>query len=683
MVELPKSPNKLLGFIDLGIYGTFFRLRMLYLAGIALAIVLAIAIGGTIQMLYSIYGNPQSLPVTMVVSTYLIVPGMIWVTSIIATRLGQLIVDVLDVQPLVEMRALLQVATGLKAAKVDGALIVLTEVVPFVGWLVRIVVWQLSSDMDPDPMVMGYFEAGIVWVCFLAVVEAIFQAIVSWNPEKDEEYHHKANQLRAQVFGQSLTVAGEHHHVDLGHMVESLFGRWEPEKEPISIKTGLLLLIAGVLTPMAMGVAAHGHELPFYVTLVSVVVGLLFLSEGTKVLAPRLLGRSYIIIVALFLFLASVLTVLQTDLAAGFMGVDHTSGELWYGAPEPGFSYAPLALSAGYPVCQMRWGAEMQEEALRLSAIDLAVLSTAAYLNDEEVARMATDATRGTALAGMRLEYLEPTSIVGRWAVFTFPDSRVRVLAIRGTTNSEDAMVDMDLFATVQIMQFFDKVAPLLQILPSQTIQNFVNLFVARKLWGQPRIWDSLMAFATKLQETSQADSYELVITGHSLGGSLAAIVGAKLSIPTLAFSPAGQQWSQRRFGVNTFELERYVTVVQPDTDPVPRVDRQPGFRQQIRCLANPLQCHTIQKTLCELYTICGDARGRFVNCSESGMFKGPIAPGLGMLEPGLPEPEADMPNLPGPSGPGPNGPNGPVDVPHMPNLQGQKRGQAAAAPNH
>lgn len=187
----------------------------------------------------------------------------------------------------------------------------------------------------------------------------------------------------------------------------------------------------------------------------------------------------------------------------------------------------------------------------------------------------------------------------------------------------------------------------------------------------------------TPQQCTSRPD---VVLTGHSLGGGLAQVAAARLRLPALVCSAPGMLYSAKRFGVyaevateepmlpddellsnNDSTLEklwndakridgmynsplwgaisptdalethtgmqastRGITVVVPDNDQVPRVDRQKATVQEIAChnsdgsAGGVAYCHSIMQSSCEIWRVCGDPRHRRIDCSP-----GPIKGGL------------------------------------------------------
>jgi len=70
--------------------------------------------------------------------------------------------------------------------------------------------------------------------------------------------------------------------------------------------------------------------------------------------------------------------------------------------------------------------------------------------------------------------------------------------------------------------------------------------------------------------------------------------------------------------------MQRDVVAVIPDNDAVPRVDIHDALRAPIQCYnksgesADPLTCHMLMKTGCEVWRVCGDKQQRDFNASCS-----------------------------------------------------------------
>ena len=117
----------------------------------------------------------------------------------------------------------------------------------------------------------------------------------------------------------------------------------------------------------------------------------------------------------------------------------------------------------------------------------------------------------------------------------------------------------------------------------------------------------STTEFARYLKASGNFTS--IVFTGHSLGGGLAIISGARAEVQAVAISGPNALLSRKRFGVTPENLERFTFNVLPDRDAVAMIDDPVKNIQKIQCTASPSKvgaCHQVTRSLCEILFTCG-----------------------------------------------------------------------------
>lgn len=104
-------------------------------------------------------------------------------------------------------------------------------------------------------------------------------------------------------------------------------------------------------------------------------------------------------------------------------------------------------------------------------------------------------------------------------------------------------------------------------------------------------------------------EGYELLFTGHSLGGGVAQIVASRLKGVAVVFSSPGVVLSRRKFDISLEDIDAYNVNVWAVGDLVPLIDQQSIKAQTIRCSPERLSyhCHSILHTIDEIEGSCGD----------------------------------------------------------------------------
>ena len=102
-----------------------------------------------------------------------------------------------------------------------------------------------------------------------------------------------------------------------------------------------------------------------------------------------------------------------------------------------------------------------------------------------------------------------------------------------------------------------------------------------------------------------------LAITGHSLGGGIAIISAAQTGVSAVAVSGPNAMLSRLSFQpqLTVEQLNSKTFNVVPERDLVPMFDDKAQNYQNIDCNAdsrNPLACHSILRTVCQLIYTCG-----------------------------------------------------------------------------
>jgi len=279
-----------------------------------------------------------------------------------------------------------------------------------------------------------------------------------------------------------------------------------------------------------------------------------------------------------------------------------------------------------YPICNlMQWERLQPLDGTQLLALDLIVFAEASWFNSsEDIMTEVTNMSRNTDLGKVELEFLASVRQIGRVVSFRLPDIKKRVIVIRGSSLLADWLFNLDIWTPAVFFSLVRAALPFGSAIPSSFVHQFLSFDVRRAL-NLPAPWEPMRDQIRELKAQSQKDGFDLVLTGMSLGGGMAAMLGSVEGIQTLAIAPAGSAMTQYRvtggFVKETVPIENTVVELTPWGDPFPLLfDQQDGMVQKIACTSfNPWTCHSNKQIICELGRKCGDPRGRSLqrHCSK------------------------------------------------------------------
>ncbi|CAJ1371009.1 unnamed protein product [Effrenium voratum] len=145
-------------------------------------------------------------------------------------------------------------------------------------------------------------------------------------------------------------------------------------------------------------------------------------------------------------------------------------------------------------------------------------------------------------------------------------------------------------------------------LLTGPPVSAFLHSALARSWFKGKKVhYDSVLKYLQRRNLAAHPDEL-IYITGHSLGGGIANLLGAELGIPSIAFSPPGVQSTATLLEINPARLQAMALDIIPDQDPVSRAAGPHGTVQlPIGCADKGAQCHRIFNSVCELFDMCGD----------------------------------------------------------------------------
>lgn len=169
---------------------------------------------------------------------------------------------------------------------------------------------------------------------------------------------------------------------------------------------------------------------------------------------------------------------------------------------------------------------------------------------------------------------------------------------------------DLNLWMRIGFLQLARKVGP-----SCYSARGILQTFTLNRTELMGKSFTDLAEYVSGVKaNVTNRTSQKVYITGHSLGGGLATAVGAIYDIPAVTFSAPGLEATSAILRPSPKEslLIRGGVNVIPTYDVVPMVDQQAGTTLRIQCpLENPVKCHMLRNTMCELLSACGDGGGR------------------------------------------------------------------------
>jgi len=204
----------------------------------------------------------------------------------------------------------------------------------------------------------------------------------------------------------------------------------------------------------------------------------------------------------------------------------------------------------------------------------------------------------------------ESSSAVFRLFQFPYNDGFVGIVSVRGTAGLLDLLVDNQLWQAAMLVQALRFTLPAGEIftpfLPA--LVRAINVLQSDAV-QRVSYYKVVSEFVTDLKDNS--DYSGVSITGHSLGGGIAIISGAQTNTSSVAMSGPNAMLSRLSFQpkLTVGALNTKTFNVIPARDVIPKFDDVAQNYQNIDCRStsrNPLSCHAILRTLCELMYTCG-----------------------------------------------------------------------------
>eukprot|EP00928_Gymnodinium_smaydae_P022849 TRINITY_DN19063_c0_g1_i1.p1 TRINITY_DN19063_c0_g1~~TRINITY_DN19063_c0_g1_i1.p1 ORF type:complete len:609 (-),score=50.87 TRINITY_DN19063_c0_g1_i1:57-1883(-) len=580
-------------------YCVTLRLRALYFAATLLAVVLPIGLSGALQLNFSFFADSEAevLQDTFVMMTKTTIASISFFFMAVVTDVVTIIAwDCFTNAPLATARARLITCLRLErrqklALGVDWGIVASLEVVPVLGSFVGI--W-LGFQQG---FLTGFVLGGSFWAFLVSIVQTLasISCRVQGLGAKSDDVRELLNESTAYTALEKIP-----------NVADDVRSRPARAASCLAIAPVSMLFVA---------VVPRDSTLFLMAATLCPALSMLLVAKAWHYLVPRSIGRSFWFLVLMYVPIALSMLLGSKSSASAEMGGTVPSVPF----EGRGRFQRSKEMSNEYPLCHTLWGKAGQPEYKRLTSLDMYVFASALYLDGEpDVRRYVSAGFAGTEFGDVHALELASIDTVGRWGVFDMPSARVRVVAIRGTFTLQDLIADALLWAPIHVFQTFSKLIPVLAILPDDAVQSLLDNFILRSIGGYEPTLHRIADVVSREADDCAARGCQVLVTGHSLGGTLAIMAASRADVPALAWSPMGFVYSAKRFGIDLRSVMRNVVIAWPAYDLVPTIDKVTGSVNHIGCSSSRYdKCHSMHRMGCEIYSSCGDRWGRVLRSCD------------------------------------------------------------------
>lgn len=258
--------------------------------------------------------------------------------------------------------------------------------------------------------------------------------------------------------------------------------------------------------------------------------------------------------------------------------------------------------SIPYQICSKRWSS------VELNIAELAFFANLTY-NQALESRNSTKLlwlVNGFFFQKRNIEFTLQNDLQVSSKYFHMQHQDIHIVGVRGPVTNTEFAESARLWDEIAALQSLGMFLPILNYFPIEFISEYVaqTSFITKIFHGgsTTRLFDDIEDNIKQINQT-----HKVILVGHSFGGGIAKIIGARLQKQAVAFSSPGITYGHLKFGFTLENAAKFVVSITPQNDNVPLIDKHAGLVQNVNCDGKTYtQCHLIVRTYCELHNGCG-----------------------------------------------------------------------------
>ena len=171
------------------------------------------------------------------------------------------------------------------------------------------------------------------------------------------------------------------------------------------------------------------------------------------------------------------------------------------------------------------------------------------------------------------------------------------VIAVRGSVTGRDWLENFNLYVQITMLKIFSFIVPFTTIWPTAVTQTVVKVLSFSETLTLTNSYAGYYEPVVKYVNTlkKQYPTYNIAIMGHSLGGAISSIVGARTGTRSFNFESPGTVFTAIKFNIPSFSttISQSEIVTIRYNDPLTYVDKQVSCSICIDSVDVALKCHS------------------------------------------------------------------------------------------